>query len=361
MNERDVEAPMVRLTAAEPTPEVGLGAPQETPEYGATAPEPTPEVGLGAPDVGLGPSVGADQHPTTSQRFATPEPITVDIDRGIGHVRILAGDRLDTTVALQSRHGTSAADRKAVADTRVELVGRTLSIRALKTWRRFTLGPDGLVDVTVEVPSGSHLTGHSDLGDLDAVGQFGNCRFKTAMGRIQVQAALTLHLRSSFGDVAVDSCTGDADIATASGRIKIGEIGGAGLIRNSNGETTIVRAAGDLHVKSANGDIAVGSAGQSLTARTANGSIRVGEVVSGEIDLQSHLGDIEIGIREGSAAWLDVKTSYGTVRSSLTAGEPPTHAEQTVDVRAATSYGDVVLRRVPASAGDPDTAEEDRP
>lgn len=317
----------------------------------------TPEVGLGLPHARL--DAGRAAGRTRIERFDTPEPITVDVDRGVGHLRIVASDVPETIVRLRPRDDASAADRKAATDTRVELTGGTLSVRTLKTWRRFTSGSDGVVDVLIELPSGSNLAGHCDVGDVDADGLLGTCRYRTAMGRIRVQAAQTAHLRTSVGDIVLDSCGGEGDLATSSGRITVGAIGAAGAIRNANGETTVARAGGDLKIKSANGDIAVGSARQSLTAKTAHGSIRVGEVIQGEIDLQSSAGDIEIGIREGSAAWLDVKTSYGTVRSSLAPGGAPTPNQPTVNVRATTSYGDIALRRV-AAADDLDT-EEDRP
>jgi hypothetical protein len=57
------------------------------------------------------------------------------------------------------------------------------------------------------------------------------------------------------------------------------------------------------------------------------------------------MGELEVGIREGTAALLDVRSQYGNVRNFLTASDGPKASDQTVEVRARTSYGDIVIRR----------------
>ena len=52
-----------------------------------------------------------------------------------------------------------------------------------------------------------------------------------------------------------------------------------------------------------------------------NGDVRLGEVVRGSVVLETRLGDVEVGIREGTAAWLDVSSKVGTIRNTLDAGE----------------------------------------
>ena len=82
-----------------------------------------------------------------------------------------------------------------------------------------------------------------------------------------------------------------------------------------------------------------------VAAKTANGAVRIGEVVHGSIELATSYGELEIGIREGTAALLDVRSQFGGVRNSLTASERPEPSDQTVEVRARTSFGDIVIRR----------------
>lgn len=95
----------------------------------------------------------------------------------------------------------------------------------------------------------------------------------------------------------------------------------------------------------ANGSISVERAHSSVTAKSACGDLRIGGVTAGTIVADTAYGEISVGIRQGAAAWLDVGTDYGSVRNTLDPSEAPEQSEATVDVRARTSYGDVVISR----------------
>jgi hypothetical protein len=56
-------------------------------------------------------------------------------------------------------------------------------------------------------------------------------------------------------------------------------------------------------------------------------------------------GELEVGVREGTAAWLDVRTVAGRLRNSLETTEHPAAEEDRVSVRARTYDGDIVIRR----------------
>jgi hypothetical protein len=67
--------------------------------------------------------------------------------------------------------------------------------------------------------------------------------------------------------------------------------------------------------------------------------------MSGSVVMETSGGALDLGIREGSAAWLDVSSTYGTVDVSLDTCDGPARSDQTVEVRAHTSYGDIVIHR----------------
>src|ERR1035437_3220832 len=67
--------------------------------------------------------------------------------------------------------------------------------------------------------------------------------------------------------------------------------------------------------------------------------------VDGAIVLETAVGELEVGIREGTAAWLDVSAQYGRVRNSLDEASSPEQSEATVEVRARTSYGKILIHR----------------
>ena len=61
--------------------------------------------------------------------------------------------------------------------------------------------------------------------------------------------------------------------------------------------------------------------------------------------LETKVGDLEVGIREGTAVWLDVSSRFGHVHNALEAADAPETSAETVEVRARTTVGEVVIRR----------------
>lgn len=55
-------------------------------------------------------------------------------------------------------------------------------------------------------------------------------------------------------------------------------------------------------------------------------------------------GEIEVGIAEGSAAWIEANSKCGRIRNQLSVDKSEA-ATQTVEVQAQTSVGDIVIRR----------------
>lgn len=74
----------------------------------------------------------------------------------------------------------------------------------------------------------------------------------------------------------------------------------------------------------------------------------MGDVARGTVQLETSYGAIDVGVREGTAAWLDVSASNGQVRNALTSSESPDTSEDTVEVRARTRYGNIDIRRARA-------------
>ena len=284
--------------------------------------------------------------------FATPEPISVTIELSAGDARIIASDRTDTIIEVRPRDDSKASDIRAAEQTQVEYTSGRLLVKSrqrnfIYEGARSVIGPGrgSPVDVTIELPAGSHLQGDFGMGEFGCEGRLGECRLKTGMGNIRLDHASALHLKTGMGNIAVDRASGDADVTTGSGEVRIGHIGGAAVIKNSNGDTVVGEVTGNLRVKSANGRISVDRAHASVMAKTANGNIRIGEVVNGAIVLETAAGELEIGIREDTAAWLDVSSQYGRVRNSLDETDSPEQSEATVEIRARTSYGDIKIHR----------------
>jgi DUF4097 and DUF4098 domain-containing protein YvlB len=277
--------------------------------------------------------------------FDTPEPISATIDVVFGDVRISAGDRRATVVDVRPSDTSNEEDLRAAERTRVEYANEQLVVKApkLRSWSPRSAG--GSIDVTIELPAGSHVRGAGQLTDFRCDGRLGDCRIRTGVGHIQLDCADTARLKGGIGDISVDRATGDAEVTTASGDVRMRELDAGAVIKTSNGDTWVGVAGGDLRVKAANGSIAVDVAHAGVVAKCANGDVRVGEAVRGSVVLETRLGDLEIGIREGTPAWLDVRAAAGTVHNALDAAEAPEPSAEVVEVRARTSAGSVVIRR----------------
>ncbi len=276
--------------------------------------------------------------------YDTPEPISATIDLGLGDVRVRATDTGTTVVEVRPSDASNDEDRKAAELTRVEYANGQLLVKASKL--RYWLKRDGgSIDVTLEVPAGSNVHGALSFADFQGDGRLGDCRVKTGLGRIALDEGGTLNLKSGTGDISVDRATGHAEVTTGSGDVRLRELDSSAVIKNSNGDTWIGVADGELRVNAANGRIAVDAAHAGVVAKSANGDVRLGEVVRGSVVLETQLGDVEVGIREGTAAWLDVHATAGRVRNALEEAGAPESSAETVEVRARTSVGEIVIRR----------------
>lgn len=280
--------------------------------------------------------------------FETPQPIAVVVDVSIrADIWIVAGNRADTVVNVQPRSATRALDVKVAEQTTVEYSEGRLQVR-LRPLRRYTWFSDGgAVDITVEVPIGCSLELKSGMGDLHCEGEFSSAELSTDMGHVRMDHCTDLRVHTGMGDVTVERVAGRAEIKTGSGKVRIREIDGTASVKNGNGSTHIVDAAGELRVSAANGDVAIERAGAATTIKASNGDISVGEVARGTLTLQSAAGSLAIGVREGSAAWLDLSTKYGRVRNGLDAAAGPGDTDAKVEIRARSAYGDIAVRRSP--------------
>jgi hypothetical protein len=277
--------------------------------------------------------------------FDTPNPISATIEVVVGDVRLTASERATTTVVVEPTDASNDEDRNAAELTRVECTGNRLLVKTpkLRSWRLRSHG--GSVTVTVELPAGSDVHGDGGLADFTCDGPLGQTRIKTGLGQIRLETAATLNLKTGIGDITVDRATKHAELTAGSGEIRVRELDDSAVIKNSNGDTWVGSAVGDLRLHAANGDIAIDRAQASVGAKSANGDVRLGEAVRGTVVLESKLGDLEVGIPDGTAAWLDVRSTAGRVHNTLEASEAPAQGAETVEVRARTSAGNVVIRR----------------
>ncbi|WP_255948689.1 DUF4097 family beta strand repeat-containing protein [Streptomyces odontomachi] len=281
--------------------------------------------------------------------FDTPEPISATAHVEAGSIQFTASDRSDTVVEARPRDPKRDLDVRAAEATEVTYVSGALTVRTPKG-NLFGLGRTGTVDVTVELPSGSRIDMTGAWAQVLGEGRLGKVDVKTSSGDVRLDTTGPLHLKASHGSITVDRVEGAAEITTSSGSLRVGLVDGTAVLKNSHGTTTVGAVTGELRVSGANGDIEIRRAEGSVTATTAHGTLRVDEVARGTVQLETSYGAIDIGVREGTAAWLDASSASGQVRNALTASGAPEETEDTVKIRARTRYGNIDVRRAKTAA-----------
>ena len=283
--------------------------------------------------------------------FETPEPISVELKVAIANIYLTASERADTMVEVVPTDPSSKGDVAAASEVRVEHGQGRLSVRYPRPWRQYGWwGGRSSVDVRIELPSGSRVNCDAGMATFESRGPLGECRVTTGGGEIRVERAGPAQLETGAGDVTAGDILEGLEIKTGTGAVRVGSVDGAATVHNSNGATQIGEAAGKVEVHSANGRIAVSRAHDSVLARTANGDVEIGQVEGGTVTAHTAFGRVEIGVRDGVAAWLDLTTKFGHVRSDLETTGQPDGEQATVEVHVHTGYGDIRIHRVAVQA-----------
>jgi DUF4097 and DUF4098 domain-containing protein YvlB len=276
--------------------------------------------------------------------FDTPEAVPVELDLVVANTTIDASYRVDTVIEVRPSDPGQRPDVEAAENTRIELVDGRLLVRQPRQ-KRLVFGKPGSVEVTVELPTGTPVRAKNAVGEFRATGELGDSTFRSATGDIHLDRVGALELHTSAGATTVEHATGRAEITTGSGELRVRRLDGPAVLKNSNGATWIGFAGDDLRVKAANGNITVDRTAGGVTAQSSNGNIRVGELVRGAAALKTSFGGIEVAVRRGTAVRLDLYTNFGKVRNELDATDGPAAAEETAELEARTSYGDITISR----------------
>lgn len=268
--------------------------------------------------------------------FTTPAPIAVTIELVSGVVRILATQRADTAVTISPIDETNPADFRAAHRTTVELAGDRLLV----------LAPDGepaSIAVRIELPVGSTITGRAGAAEFRCEGRLGDCELRTVGGAILTTATASLTARTGHGQIIAGEVTGRAELSSDYGDVSVQRIEGAGVLRAADGAIRVGAITAELRAEVGRGELIVDRAAAAVSAEVASGGIWLGEVVRGPVTLTTGAGNIEVGVRPGSKARLDLLAPAGRVLDRL--ADPGGPGEDKVELAARTDRGDIRLRR----------------
>lgn len=285
---------------------------------------------------------------TTPTKFDTPTPISTELRLRKGSVLVRAAERTETIVDVRPTDESDASDVWAAEHTTVELDGRVLRVVAPE--RRSMFASESIA-VTVDLPTGSELNGKAASAAVRAHGRLGPADFTVASGDLHLDRTAGARLSAASGDLTVGRIDGDAAVSAGSGLIRLGQVEGGATAKAGSGRVEIGAVADDVEVKVASGRVDIGRCDGSVEVRTASGDVRVGQIRRGVTRVDSASGSVEVGIGAGTAAWLDLGSKSGRVRSDLDDSAGPGEGDERAEVRVATRSGDVTIRRAKNDQG----------
>ncbi|RPF21371.1 DUF4097 family beta strand repeat-containing protein [Myceligenerans xiligouense] len=276
--------------------------------------------------------------------FPAPSPVPVRVEVPFGNLRVVAGERDDVVVTVLPTDPARSGSVRAAEEIRVERDGESVEITYPGSWKQWVLPfAAGTADITVELPEGSDIRGK--VGSFFAEGPLGVVDVTASAGDVRMDEVDRLDAKVSAGNLAVGRASGTVNVKVSAGSVRIDEFAGDGAVRATNGTITVGDLTGSLEATGAHAEIAVSRVRGTLTAKTAHSGIRVSNVVSGSVSLTTSYGSIEVGVPEGTAAFLDVASEHGAVRNQLTPAGAPGDGEATAEIHAATGYGEIIIRR----------------
>ena len=253
-----------------------------------------------------------------------PVDLRVNLDYGLVRVAARASTtaRVRTTPAISSRQH----DVEAAQNVRISLDGDTLDVRGTASgWRRFVR--PGSAEVVVEVPRGSRVTVTTGYAEVDVAGTVAQCVVRSTGGDIRVEDAVSAQLETKYGSATVDRLTEGGTVESTHGTVRMRQTAGTTVLGASSGDVVLDRASGDV------------------TLRNTYGTVTVGALVTGTCTVTTSYGSVDVGIPSGTAAYLDLSSDHGRVRSELGAAAEPGPTLERASVHARTSYGDITIRR----------------
>ena len=261
-----------------------------------------------------------------TRHFEVAGPLDVRVHLDYGSVRVVGRSAATASVLATPAIASRQHDIEAAQNVRVTLAGDVLEVRGTASgWRR--LVRPGASDVEIGVPEGSRITVTTAYAEVQLAGALGDCSVQSTGGDIRVEEVTTGQLQSRYGSVTVDRLTEGGGVESTHGTVRV---------RLAGGTTTLTASSGDIVLDRASGD---------LTVRNTYGTVEIGAMSSGSCTVTTSYGSVGVGIPTGTAAYLDLQSDHGGVRSELDRTDEPGAAVERASIRARTSYGAITIRR----------------
>ena len=159
------------------------------------------------------------------------------------------------------------------------------------------------VSFTVTVPAWMPLSLNSVEGDIQVRGTTAAINAETVNGSVNVSGGT--------GNVSLSSVDGSVTLSRASGTISVTTV---------NDDVTIQQVSGIITASTVNGDITLtGVTSDAVSAESMNGDVQFGGPIrnGGRYQLNTHNGDVIVGVQQGANAVVSVNTFNGDFSTDI--------------------------------------------
>ena len=248
--------------------------------------------------------------------FDTPEPISVSLELGVGDIRIAASDRSDTVVEVRPSDPANKGDVSAAEQTRVEYADGRLVVKAPKGWRQYSpRGGGESIDVEIALPAGSRLDGEAGVAAA-ALHAAASASSATRRGSARSTSTRRGPCRSAPAPATSASSGPSAGPRSRPAPARFRSAASTGRqwsrTRTATPGSATLRATSARTPRTARSPSTGRGRRSSRRRRTATSSSAQSR--SGEVVAETGFGQVDIGVVDGVAAWLELKTSFGRVQ-----------------------------------------------
>jgi hypothetical protein len=174
-------------------------------------------------------------------------------------------------------------------------------------------GPSGRIEIAC--PEGSDVIIGSSSGRVECHGPLGRVAVTGSSGRISIEAAREIEVRTASGRVEIGRCAETCRVAVNSGSVEIGSAGAVDVTVDSG--RLDVRRVGDALVRSGSGRVSLGivSAG-SVDVSTLSGrtSVSVLDGLHPDLHLVTRSGRVQCDVQTGTDGRVAVESHSGSIR-----------------------------------------------
>jgi len=244
-----------------------------------------------------------------------------------------------------------------------------MSFPATGSWTLFVSVPSGSLDVhTHDLPQiDVHVRDVKDPHDVVvraddrarevSVTQNRRGRFNWFGSATSIDVAVpegtSLRIKGEALDTRASGQLGTVTVGTASGDVDLDTVDGELRVHSASGDLHADHVIGPVTARSASGDVDLNRADHDITVQTVSGDVRVDGLRYGRASVQSVSGDVDLAVTKGLHVRLELTSLSGDTQPQLdiNGDGPPSRAAVSLDVKVRTVSGDITVRRSDQSPG----------